>query len=237
MDRSLVPAVRASSASAWNAASDGRQRQARDAKWPCGNQPAYHSMINRRSMPRPPPCMPASHPSAGTEKAGWHFASEGLENGHDSSLPLRNLGRDRRAAVGPGSARRRVESGTSRCNALCWPTRINKSHTSGDARPPWSPAPKPSQPEARLSAASPPPVEVQGRLPQHVHRARGVQLPPLTTPSGNPATSFTRHTSFATSHPRPVSPKLTQVGTNPTILHALVWKRAARYKSLGKNQA
>jgi hypothetical protein len=39
------------------------------------------------------------------------------------------------------------------------------------------------------------------------------------------------------SHPRPVSPKLTRVGTNPTTLHALVWKRAARHKSLGKNQA
>ena len=28
-----------------------RQRQARDAPWSCGNQPAYHSMINRRSVP------------------------------------------------------------------------------------------------------------------------------------------------------------------------------------------
>jgi len=27
-----------------------RQRQARDASWSCGNQPAYHSMINRRSV-------------------------------------------------------------------------------------------------------------------------------------------------------------------------------------------
>ncbi len=28
-----------------------RQRQARDAPWSCGNQPAYHSMINRRLVP------------------------------------------------------------------------------------------------------------------------------------------------------------------------------------------
>jgi hypothetical protein len=28
-----------------------RQRQARDAPWSCGNQPAYHSMINRRTVP------------------------------------------------------------------------------------------------------------------------------------------------------------------------------------------
>jgi len=27
------------------------RRQARDAAWSCGNQPAYHSMINRRSVP------------------------------------------------------------------------------------------------------------------------------------------------------------------------------------------
>jgi hypothetical protein len=31
--------------------SDDRQRQARDAPWSCGNQSAYHSMINRRSVP------------------------------------------------------------------------------------------------------------------------------------------------------------------------------------------
>jgi hypothetical protein len=40
-------------------------------------------------------------------------------------------------------------------------------------------------------------------------------------PAGNFDTSFTRQTSFATSHPRPVSPKLIQVGINPTTLHAL----------------
>src|SRR3954471_12940199 len=34
-----------------NATSACRQRQARDAAWSCGNQPAYHSMINRRSVP------------------------------------------------------------------------------------------------------------------------------------------------------------------------------------------
>jgi hypothetical protein len=28
-----------------------RQRQARDAPWSCGNQPAHHSMIDRRSVP------------------------------------------------------------------------------------------------------------------------------------------------------------------------------------------
>ena len=38
------------SASAWNATSARRQRQARDETWSCGNQPAYHSMINRRSV-------------------------------------------------------------------------------------------------------------------------------------------------------------------------------------------
>jgi hypothetical protein len=32
---------------------------------------------------------------------------------------------------------------------------------------------------------------------------------------------FTRYPSFARSHPRPVSPKLIQVGTNPTTLHTL----------------
>jgi hypothetical protein len=35
----------------WNATSVRRQRQARDAPWSCGNQSAYHSMINRRSVP------------------------------------------------------------------------------------------------------------------------------------------------------------------------------------------
>jgi hypothetical protein len=40
-----------SSALVWNATSDVRQRQARDAPWSCGNQAAYHSMINRHSVP------------------------------------------------------------------------------------------------------------------------------------------------------------------------------------------
>src|ERR1700730_17209656 len=35
-----------SSISAWNSTSAPRQRQARDAPWSCGNQPAYHSMIS-----------------------------------------------------------------------------------------------------------------------------------------------------------------------------------------------
>jgi hypothetical protein len=28
-----------------------RQRQARDEAWSCGNQPTYHSLIHRRSVP------------------------------------------------------------------------------------------------------------------------------------------------------------------------------------------
>jgi hypothetical protein len=63
----------------------------------------------------------------------------------------------------------------------------------------------------------------------HLSLKRGCQLLRLREPkskvgypAGNSDTSFTRHTSFATSHhPRPVSTKLTQVGTNPTTLHTL----------------
>ena len=68
----------------WNPTSASRQRQARDASWSCGNQPAHHSMINRRSVPRPPPHMPASEAATGDYKHGCNFASGILENGHDS---------------------------------------------------------------------------------------------------------------------------------------------------------
>jgi hypothetical protein len=63
----------------------GRQRQARDAPWSCGNQPAYHSMINRRSVPAlHRACL---HLKKQPGKEPWRNSTPGtLENGHDSGL-------------------------------------------------------------------------------------------------------------------------------------------------------
>ena len=66
-----------------NATSVPRQRQARDEPWSCGNQPAYHSMINRRSVP-PSTAHASSDKGQPGEKTGWNYASGTLENGHDS---------------------------------------------------------------------------------------------------------------------------------------------------------
>jgi hypothetical protein len=60
-----------SSVRIWNATSDGRQRQARDAPWYCGNQPAYHSMINGRSVPAlHRACLHQRNQSGGKEPGG-----------------------------------------------------------------------------------------------------------------------------------------------------------------------
>jgi hypothetical protein len=65
----------------WNSTSVRRQMQVRDVRWFCGNQSAYHSMINRRSG-HPPPRMPASERQP-EQESGWTLAPRTLENGHD----------------------------------------------------------------------------------------------------------------------------------------------------------
>jgi transposase len=69
--------------SVWNPTSATRQRQARDASWSCGNQPAYHSMINRRSVPALHRACLHQHRQPETKRAGRKFAWKPIENGHD----------------------------------------------------------------------------------------------------------------------------------------------------------
>jgi hypothetical protein len=63
----------------WNAISDiEKEAQARDAPWSCGNQPAYHSMINRRSVPAlHRACL--HHRWQPKHDSGWDFTSGTLE--------------------------------------------------------------------------------------------------------------------------------------------------------------
>src|SRR5208337_3467503 len=55
----------------------------RDAPWSCGNQPAYHSMINRRSVPALHRACLHQRQQPG-QNARRNFASGTRENGHDS---------------------------------------------------------------------------------------------------------------------------------------------------------
>ena len=73
---------------AWNATSVKRRRQARDAPWSCGNQPAYHSMINRRSVAAlHRACLHRQHQPE-TENSGRECSRKPIEYGHDSVLPV-----------------------------------------------------------------------------------------------------------------------------------------------------
>src|ERR1700739_181149 len=64
----------------WNTTSEGRQRQARDEPWSCGNQPAYHSMINRRSVPAlHRACLHQRNQPEGKKSAGCEFTFKPLK--------------------------------------------------------------------------------------------------------------------------------------------------------------
>ena len=99
--------------------------------WSCGNQPAYHSMINRRSVPAlHRACLHQRNQPEGKKSAGCNFTFKPLENGHDS-----------------GSSRH------GRCNGFCPP--MNRSPTFSPAAPTKTPPPSFIPPATKHSPPGP----------------------------------------------------------------------------------
>jgi hypothetical protein len=76
----------------WNSTSADRERQARDAPWSCGNQPAYHGMINRRSVPAPTAHARISEMRPGEKEPDGILRPDPLKTDMTTSLTARSQG-------------------------------------------------------------------------------------------------------------------------------------------------
>jgi hypothetical protein len=77
---------------AWNSTSACRERQARDAPWSCGNQPADHSMINRRLVPPPTAHARISEMQPGEKEPDGILRPDPLKTDMTASLVARSKG-------------------------------------------------------------------------------------------------------------------------------------------------
>ena len=166
---------------------------------PCQTASAPHTARSHRPVPAPP--------------------SRPRDRRRRSSLLRPVPGRNRRAGVEPGLARRRTASGMSPCNVPYWPRHARKRRMCGDPRQRMSP----SRDDLRLDRGCQP-FCLPRRSPRSARptcwsRSRWATRPPSSprsqTPSpASPATPI-RHQLTSSRDKRP-----TGAGTNPTNLHS-----------------
>ena len=170
---------------------------------PCRTAPAPHTAPSRRPVRARP------RPRRGRARR--------------RSSPRPRPGRGRRAAAGPAPARRRTASGTWPGNGPCWPACARTPRTRDGTRPPtatcagtiWAC----SAAVSRFASASRSPSSARPASSSRSMRATSVSV---VTPGSRSATSFTRHTSFATSSPSSREPgTYPEPPQPPTGLHAL----------------